>query len=461
MLGERLARRTHAPDQEDIEAALVAVERLSGHQLSSRQREAVYMAVSSPVSVLCGGAGTGKTTTVKAVLAASESRCNVVPSTERDGFQHPQMALAGRAAKRIAEATGRDACTIARFLGSIEAGRGVSKCGLAILDECSMLDVPTVYRMLLALPPEMDLLFIGDVGQLPPIGPGLPFHRMVASNAIPRVELDVIHRQTEASGIPMVAAAIRDGRLPALPRFDPTRPLAPGVFLAPVQREHTESAALSVYRSMVGRAPATLNTAAMHEADVQILCPVKNGPNGTKAINEAVESEWMVHQPRISDWGLSIGSKIMWLRNDYSKAPVKDDEGEAVINPVTGEQVCTGFMNGALGVIQRSTGKGAWVEFDDGSADEIGQRDLESLTNGWATSIHKAQGSSFRRVIVPVTQSRLLDRSLLYTTVTRAIETCVLVGDPELLRTAVEAPPLAHTRLECLDIGAANAGAAA
>ena len=114
-------------------------------------------------------------------------------------------------------------------------------------------------------------------------------------------------------------------------------------------------------------------------------------------------------------------------------------------------------MNGSLGVIRRATTKGAWLELDDRAADEITLPDLERLTNGWAISIHKAQGSSFRRVIVPVARSRLLDRSLLYTAVTRAVDTCVLVGDPDLLRAAVEAPPLAHERSECLDIEAALA----
>ncbi len=457
LLVTRLGRQSHSSSSDVVEAALAEEEQAAGHPLSPRQREAVHMAVTSPVSIICGGAGTGKTTSVKAVLAALEA-CRGV---QHDGFRYAQVALAGRAAKRIAEATGREASTVARFLARIESGKRKLKRGFVILDECSMLDIPSVYRMLVALAPEVDLLFIGDPGQLPPIGPGLPFQRMIATPAIPKVELDVVHRQAEASGIPAVAAAIRNGHLPALPRFDPSRPFARGVFLVPSTKDRTGTAAIAAFRAMVGAAPPPMRVSALHAADVQILCPVKNGTGGIKAINESVGAEWMVHQPLIAKWGLSVGSKVMWLRNDYTKAPIKGEDGNPVINPATGEPVCAGFMNGSLGIIKRGTAKGAWLELDDGSADEITLPDLERLTSGWAISIHKAQGSSFKRVIVPVMPSRLLDRSLIYTAVTRAVDTCVLVADPELLRAAVEAPPLAHKRSECLDIEAALAEASA
>ena len=359
LLAERLRRQPHSAAPGVVDAALTAEEKAAGHPLSPRQREAVYMAVRSPLSIICGGAGTGKTTSVRAVLAASEACRSALTPAERDGFRYAQVALAGRAAKRIAEATGREASTVARFLAGIESGRRKPKRGLVILDESSMLDVPSLYRMLVVLPPEVDLLFIGDPGQLPPIGPGLPFRRMIATGAIPKVELDVVHRQAEASGIPAVAAAIRNGHLPALPRFDPSRPFSRGVFLLPTIPDRTGAATITAFRAMVGSAPPPMRTSSLHDADVQILCPVKNGASGTKAINESIEAEWMVHQPSIANWGLSIGSKVMWLRNDYTKAPMKDADGSLIINPATGEPVCTGFMNGSLGVIKRATAKGA------------------------------------------------------------------------------------------------------
>jgi exodeoxyribonuclease V alpha subunit len=451
MIADRLARETQGPSLADFEAACAEVERATGHVLSPRQREAVHMAVSSPVSVLCGGAGTGKTSSVKAVLAASERRRDALPPGDREGFEHPQVALAGRAAKRIAEATGREASTLARFLRRLEASGKPPRRGLAILDEASMLDVPSIYRTLVALPAEVDLLFVGDPGQLPPLGPGLPFHQMVQSPAMPKVTLDVVHRQTSATGIPGVAQAIREGRMPDLPRFDPARPLDPGVFILPASRDTTGMAALSAFRAMAGPPPEPDATNALHELDIQVLCALKNGPHGFRDMNAAIEAEWMARQPRIHDWGLSQGSKITWLRNDYSKAPLRDARGEPVLDPATGKPVCAGFYNGSLGIVRRETGRGAWVEFDDGAADETRQHDLEKLTLGWAISVHKAQGSGFRRVIVPIGKSRLLDRSLVYTAVTRGIETVVLVGDMDLLRAAIEAPPRAWTRRQTLN----------
>ena len=451
MIAERLARETQGPSLADLEAACAEVERATGHVLSLRQREAVHMAVSSPVSVLCGGAGTGKTSSVRAVLAASERRRAALPPRDREGFEHPQVALAGRAAKRIAEATGREASTLARFLRRLEVGGRPPRRGLAILDEASMLDAPSVYRTLVALPPEVDLLFVGDPGQLPPIGPGTPFHQLARSPAVPNVTLDTIHRQSSATGIPRVAQAIREGRMPDRPRFDPDRPLDPGVFVLPASQDAAGAAALSAFRAMAGPPPAPDAVDGLHGLDIQVLCALKNGPSGFREMNAAIEAEWMAHQPRIHVWGLSVGSKIAWLRNDYSKAPLRDMQGEPVVDPATGKPVCAGFYNGSLGVVRRGTERGAWVEFDDGAADEIRQHDLEKLALGWAISVHKAQGSGFRRVIVPIARSRLLDRSLIYTAVTRGIETVVLVGDMDLLRAAVEAPPRASVRRQTLN----------
>jgi exodeoxyribonuclease V alpha subunit len=158
----------------------------------------------------------------------------------------------------------------------------------------------------------------------------------------------------------------------------------------------------------------------------------------------------MVHQPRVGQMGVSLGSKLLWLKNDYSKAPFRDAEGDPVLDAATGEPVCAGFMNGALVVVRRHTERGAWVEFDDGAADEIRLSDLVNLTRGWAISVHKAQGSAFRKVVVPFAASRILDRALIYTAVTRAVETVVLVGDPAVLRSAVEAEPKALARRHTL-----------
>jgi exodeoxyribonuclease V alpha subunit len=131
----------------------------------------------------------------------------------------------------------------------------------------------------------------------------------------------------------------------------------------------------------------------------------------------------------------------MWLKNDYSKAPQLDVEGKPVLDKVTGDPICAGFMNGSLGVVTKPHPKGAWVRFDDGAEDVITTADLEKLTHGWAISVHKAQGSAFKRVIIPVVRSKLLDRTMLYTAITRGIETIVLIGDIDQINEVVSTFP--------------------
>ena len=133
------------------------------------------------------------------------------------------------------------------------------------------------------------------------------------------------------------------------------------------------------------------------------------------------------------------------MKNDYAKSPVLDEAGRPVLDD-EGQPVTDGFMNGAIGVVRRLGQGSAFVEFDDGAADRILPRDLEKMRRGWAVSVHKAQGSSFRHVVVPVARSRLLDRSWIYTAVTRAERSCVLVGDEAALREVVLAEPFASRR---------------
>ncbi|MEZ2126968.1 MULTISPECIES: ATP-binding domain-containing protein [unclassified Sinorhizobium] len=143
----------------------------------------------------------------------------------------------------------------------------------------------------------------------------------------------------------------------------------------------------------------------------------------------------------------------MWLKNDYTKAPQLDAAGNPLVDKVTGDPICAGFMNGSLGVLTKAHPKGAWVRFDDGAEDAITTAALEKLTHGWAISVHKAQGSAFKRVIIPVVRSKLLDQTMLYTAITRGIETVVLVGDIDLINEAVSASPNSLDREHKLSFG--------
>jgi exodeoxyribonuclease V alpha subunit len=224
------------------------------------------------------------------------------------------------------------------------------------------------------------------------------------------------------------------------------------VFLLPARQDEIASKTLEVFRAMCGPAPENNQAERLHALDVQILTQTKNGPAGAKELNQRIEAEYMARQARIRDWGLSVGSKVLWLKNDYRKAPLRDRSGNVIINALTSEPTYSGFMNGAIGTIRHPHQDGAWVAFDDGTEDAISAADLEKLTHGWAISVHKAQGSAFRRVILPITPSRLLDRTMIYTAVTRAVETVVLVGDPDVISRAISSAPKAVSRASGLEL---------
>ena len=452
---ERLSREAGPLPPTAVADAIRRTEAAGGHSLSPQQREAVHMALSSPLGVVCGPAGTGKTTIAKAIVDAARSR-------PEGGAQ--MVALSGRAAKRLAEAAGgRDpeaagggkgetgrptavALTIARFLRGLEVGKLRMDPGeLLVIDEASMVDLPTVYRLLRAVPPTTDLLFIGDPAQLPPVGPGLIYHQLVGCAGVPQVSLAQVHRQADDTGIPAVAGEIRLGGVPRLRSFDAEDPLAPGVFSARCATDDVERTALAVFEAMVGAPTEDPGLEHLHSLDVQILAATKHGAAGADTLNACVEARWTSRQEPMHGWGLRLGSKVLWLKNDYDKAPLLDADGQPVVDEA-GEPVRQGFMNGAIGVVRRLGRKSVFVEFDDGTSDHVLPRDLEKMRRGWAVSVHKAQGSSFQHVVVPVTRSRLLDRSWIYTAVTRAKRSCVFVGDEAHLREIVHTEPFASQR---------------
>ncbi|WP_372398674.1 AAA family ATPase [Azospirillum sp. HJ39] len=438
---DRLLRPRQPVDRAIIATVLSEVERENGIRFEPEQREAVFMALTSGVAAIAGGAGTGKSTIVQAVMRAARRAV---------GGDYAQVALSGRAAKRLREATGGDAMTIYRFLKDLEHGRFKLGRGLLVVDECSMVSTPDLWLLLTATPAEADILLVGDIGQLPPIKAGNPAAAIAASSCVPRVALRVPHRQDGASGIPQVAHGIREGHLPRLEAFDPGAADRQGVFLLPCGSADVAGKVLEAFGALAGPPPAAGDRGAvqrLHKADVQILGMTKHGPAGVAEVGDAVERRWMVNQPAIHDWGFHVGSKILWTKNSYDHRTgrVRDDGEEDVVD----------IMNGALGVLLRATAAGAEAWFDDGTTAEIRRNDLDRVLRGWAVTTHKAQGSAFRRVIIPIVRSRLLDRAMLYTAVTRARMTAVLVGDEDLVARAAAAPPSAWRRMQALDLDAA------
>ncbi|MDI7923103.1 ATP-dependent DNA helicase [Ferirhizobium litorale] len=446
-LERQIAERSRIVVEADgrrVGAAISHLEETAGIKLTHRQREAVFMAASTGVSVLSGGAGTGKTAVLRAIVEAEPEAAAATPTLLL-------VALAGRAARRMSLVTKREAWTLARLRTAVDLGMTMED-GLLVFDEASMLDTPSIYRALSGMGDRVRLLFVGDGGQLPPIGAGLPFQKLLSSAAVPNVHLDVIHRQAEQTGIPNVAASIRRG---VCPEFSPYRfsvPDQPGVHLAPCRSDEIASTVRRVFRSLAGAPPESGGWRRLQDRDIQILCPTNSGDAGARTLSRDIEREYMVHQQPIESWGIRVGSRLMWLKNDCHKAPLLDG-GKPIHDPRTGEPKFSGFFNGSLGVPTIVDGK-CRLELDDGSADFIGVADLERLTLGWAITIHKAQGSSFNSVIVPVVDSQLLDRSMLYTAVTRAVQTAVIIGDPDIIRRAIESEPRTRYR-ECgLDFGA-------
>ncbi|MBO2959233.1 AAA family ATPase [Burkholderia pseudomallei] len=383
-----------------LHAAIAENEAAQGFPLNAQQREAVFMAATRPFSVLTGGAGVGKTTVLRVVIDIAK----------RLNLKVLQMALAGRAAKRMAEATGQPAMTIAKFL--LQANHGlleVTPDSLVIVDEASMLDLPTAFRILRHLPDGARLLLVGDPAQLPPIGFGLVFHRLVESPAVPQVELTEVHRQAAESGIPAVASAIRQHETPMLRAYTGR---GIGVSFIECASELVQGQLRQLAEDWAGD-------------DWQVLGAIKDGPAGITAIN------WRFHElnesERLAGFRLGVGEPVIHVVNDYER----------------------GLMNGTLGRIvnvRNADAPGLLVDFEGTEhfipAGEVSER----LDLAYAISVHKAQGSQFRRVAVAITKTRILDHALIYTALTRGIEQVVFVGDRAAFEQGIQAPALAHLR---------------
>jgi exodeoxyribonuclease V alpha subunit len=375
-------------------------ERAEGIALTVEQRKAVEIVISNRLSLITGGAGVGKT----AVLKAVHRIC------DHQGRQIVQMALSGRAARRIEEATGRPAMTIAAFLnGSRNRSlRIVDGGALLIIDEASMLDLPLMYRIFRACPPGLRFALVGDPYQLPPIGFGLVFHLLAGCRSIPQIELIQIHRQAHGTGIPIIANAIRQGIVPHIPHFEGKKP---GLSFLAADAGHIVDSILDLSKKLGG------------VDNVQILAPTKRSVAGVEAINAAFHEVVSPGKMRVGGQPFAENDPVICLVNDYQR----------------------GLQNGSLGrVVTRSAG-GLIGDFQ-GSRHSFGAPELQNLALAYAITVHKSQGSQFRRVIVPITRSRILDRTLVYTAITRAVEQVVLVGSRRTLELAITSPPFAHLR---------------
>jgi exodeoxyribonuclease V alpha subunit len=291
---------------------------------------------------------------------------------------------------------------------------------LIIIDEASMIDLMLMYRLVKALPAGVRLLLVGDPYQLPPIGPGLIFHIMACSSNVQVKKLTQVHRQAESTGIPQIAGLIRNGIVPHLPTFGGA---GTGVYFL----ECRPSSIIKLLVDVVGDLGGF--------NDVQILGITKRGPAGVIDINRIFYQKLAAPNSELKEWGLAEGSPILYTINDYERELYNGSLGQveeampaAIINEEQEKEPIKAVCN------------------FDGRKLAMTEAELANIDLAYAITTHKAQGSQFKRVIVPVTKSRLLDRTLIYTALTRGIEQVVFVGEKQSFDEAVINLPSAANR---------------
>ena len=414
----------------DVDELLLAYEKAEGIELNPQQWEAVHLATAKPFALITGGAGVGKTTVLKALYDVYD----------RAGTGITQLALAGRAAKRMQEATGRPASTIASFVRNWKEVE-YDERSVVIVDEASMVDIITMSRLCELLGPAPRMVLVGDPAQLMPVGPGLVLHALTQVPRVPVAQLTVVKRYGGA--IASAAALIRNGRWPELPS-DPGG----------------EIAFIACPTASLGSAGPTIPETVLHlykqdPGNTQVLCTRRSGVDGSKGINALCQSAltsgakpvqvWDIRHDAWARVGFHLGDPVLCTRNLWDR----------------------GLQNGSLGVVvevaddpripteeasDETSPVLAWVDWDDGIRRPIVEEMLDDIELGYAITVHKAQGSQWPRVIVPITGNRLLDRTMVYTAVTRAQRQVLLVGDEAAARAAVEAAPRAQSRHVALDL---------
>lgn len=369
--------------------------------LTEGQEEAVRMSHRHRLLILAGFAGSGKTTVLRAVCETQEAI----------GKAPLIVTLSGRAAQRASEATGRRAITVARFLIEQEkSGLKLDQDCVLIADEASMLGLVEVWRILRRLG-DASLILCGDPAQLPPVSPGVVFHTLAIDHEVRRVVLDRVHRQDERTGIPVLAEDLRNGVIAKLPAFK--RAHSGVTFTGCEQKDLCDE---------ILRIGAVLKEHGTSRDNVQIIAPT-NREIGQ--INIFFHHRALRKQPRLwpGTGHIAEGEPVIWTQNDTRR----------------------GLTNGALGRVLKI--EGHWIKVVlDGCVHELTGDDGQYLQLAYAISVHKAQGSQWSRVIIPVFPSRIVDRSLVYTALTRAQEQVVFIGSFDAIVNAVKRSPAVEAR---------------
>lgn len=411
-----LVRRERIQMFFDLKGQIAQLEQELDIPLAPQQREAVHMALTSGVMVITGGPGTGKTTILRFIIRL----------LEKMGLEFELCAPTGRAAKRMAEATGYDARTIHRMLGY---GMGGDRflydednpllTDAVIVDEMSMVDALLMNALLRAVSGNTRIILVGDADQLPPVGPGNVLRDVIASGAVPVIRLTEIFRQKERGMIVENAHRINRGRLPEL--FSGEEDFC----------FEEMNRAEEIIRRVVALYSGATNKLLTNDPirDVQVLVPMKKGALGSINLNSRLQAAMNPPSPRKKERKqgellLREGDKVMQIKNDYKIPWKRTLRGES--------EEGTGAFNGDLGTVIKIdlTEQEVLVLFDDERAAVYDYAMLEELALAYAVTVHKSQGSEFPVVIMPIAggSPQLLTRNLLYTAVTRAREQVYMLG---------------------------------
>ncbi len=412
--------------EEEVSAAISQVEEESKIELDSKQKQAVEAAVNHGCIIITGGPGTGKTTTINAVIKVLSS-------------MQLSIALAaptGRAAKRMSQVTGLEAKTIHRLLG-MQPGSDDSQLfsynesnplpqDVIIVDEVSMVDIQLMYAFLKAVKRGAKVIFSGDSDQLPSVGPGNVLKDIIESKLIPVIKLSHIFRQAQESLIVTNAHKINSGEMPDISSHDNDF-----FFLHRNSSEAISQTIIELYKNRIPKS-YSLNPIS----SIQVLSPSKKGIAGSVSLNRELQAalnppDMLKQEYAYGKTMFRTGDKVMQIKNDYDIIWTRQD-GESG----------TGIFNGDLGIIESISVRDRvmTVIFDDDKETEYSFNDLDKLDLAYATTVHKSQGSEFPVIIIPICRfaPMLMCRNLLYTAVTRAKTMAILVGSEAACKAMID-----------------------